>query len=203
MGIKTCFRFGGLFHPQCPPSWPQITLIGIILTFCSILSSFVGAVYFGVKLQELQSYNYLYEYKPDKCQLISSDVYEFQCYEGKRYIVSFTDISGRKSVENPFAWRRTKILAQNEQKHFALPSNDTCMCRPSGFRSGQDCQNWPRCILDQDFIVYMQRDNQRYQSNHVRFIIVSVISMCLSLCFLPISIKTLKKELQKETYIEL
>lgn len=198
-----CCKFGGLFHPQWPLSWAQITLIGIVLTFASILSSFTGIVYFGVKLHQLQSYNYLYSYQLDQCNLQSSSVYEYQCSEGTRYIVSFLDSLGRKAVENPFAWRRTKILAENERRHFSLPQNQTCMCREEGYRSGQDCQSWPRCILDEDFVLYMQRDNQRYQSNHIRFIIVSTFSLVLSCCFLPISFKTLRKELGRETYVEL
>lgn len=201
---RSPFRTGGLFYCQWPLSKAQITLLGIILTLASIVSSLSGVIYFGVKLNQLQSYNYLYAYqKRGDCKIISGSVREFTCSEGTRWILSLLDEQERKAVENPFSWRREKILVENELKHFKMPSNHSCICRDEGYLSGRDCQNWPRCILDSDFVLYMQRDNQRYQSNHIRFIVVSVISLALSFAFIPISIKSLRSELGRETYIEL
>lgn len=200
---KTIFETKGLFYCQWPPSWAQITLIGIILTSASIVSSTSGIIYFSVKLHESQSYNYLHAYQQDQCKIVSTSIREFNCSSGIRWILSLMDDQGRKAVENPFAWRRTKKEVQIEESEFVLGRNETCMCRPPGYTSGQDCQNWPRCILDEDFVIYIQHDNARYQNSHIRFIIVSVISLVLCVAFLPISLKTLRKELQRESYIEL
>lgn len=201
--VRSIFKAGGLCHCRCPPSWGQIILVGLILTSASITSSCISVIYFSIKLHELKDFDYIYSYKPDGCHIVNKSVYEYNCSLGDRWMLSLLDDKDRKVVENPFAWRRSRSIVEIEKSQFLTGQNYSCVCRPPGQNANEDCQSWPRCILDTDFIKYIQRDNDRHKSKFISFIVVSIISIVLSAFFIPISCKTLQRELYQETYVPL
>lgn len=66
----------------------------------------------------------------------------------------------------------------------------------------KDCGVWTDCILDVDFISYIQHNNKRYESTYVSFIISSVIAIVLSIISIPIYVKQLRAN-RREQYIDL
>ena len=81
------------------------------------------------------------------------------------------------------------------------------MCRDpilisGGYFEQKNCQIWADCILDQDFVTYLQYDTKNYQHTYTSFIVFSTVSVVLSGIFIPVSIQSLWYQLSEDNYIK-
>jgi hypothetical protein len=197
-----------LLKPQCPPSWPQLTFLGLILTILSVLTSSISIIYFGSKLTNLGDTAFVYEYKSDNCTISEMHIQSYECSDKIVWILQFIDQLNRSLVENPFARRKSLTTIETEIKNYAVGEIHECMCRKDissliGSFEIRDCQTWTNCILDGDFIRYIQYDHENYYRTYSSFIGFSCISVVLCLIFIPLSIQTFRYQISADNYIEL
>lgn len=183
--------------------------IALGLTFLGIISSTVTIFVFSSKLLNLSEYDYLYEYKPAICRPISGRAFNLSCHNDDEMTTRWISVlllqRGLEAVENPFAIRQSRLEAIADRDKVEMFSNYSCLCRTIGDNSGEmikSCSWWPACILNADFIHYMQRDNDRYYQTYISFIVASSISLVLSIISVPFSILIIKKNLQ-DNYVPL
>jgi hypothetical protein len=198
---------------QVCQTWINLTSIGLTLNICSIISCLVTIIYFGVQLGGLHKYNYIYDYKDAQCPIVSGRVADVTCPESDiphRWIAIFSTSSGSEVIENPFAVRDYRSLALQDLNHLRLNSTYPCVCRSYlalnsslEFPTEHGCAVWTSCILSVDFIKYIQHDTNRYYQTYVSFMATSLVSIVLSVAYLPISIKTLRELRRQQNYIPL
>ena len=185
--------------------------IGLGLTFLGIISSTITIFVFSSKLLNLSEYDYLYDYKPSICRPISGRAFNLSCQQNDGQTVTrWMSVSvlqrGLEAVENPFAIRQSRLEAIGDRDKIEMFSNYSCLCRSlSNINHGgltKGCSYWPSCILNADFIHYMQRDNDRYHQTYISFIVASCISLVLAVVSVPFSIVIIKRSLQ-ENYVPL
>lgn len=190
--------------------WCNLTLIGFVLNVMSIISSLITIIFFGVQLSMLKDYNYIYDYRDTECRLVSAKVREVDCEDSNmplKWVAVFSTNANLDVVENPFAVRDYRSLALQDINHLILNSTYPCTCRSyipfnetDNVPTRHGCAVWTTCILNIDFVKYMQRDNQRYYHTYISFVIASFISIVLTVAYFPISIKTLRDLNRQETY---
>lgn len=151
---------------------------GILFTAISLASSAITIGYFKPKYDDLSNYDYIYEYKPTICNINRGFALNLTCGKWISVLINWNDVL---TVENPFELRATRIEAIEDRYRIPMGMNITCVCRyvESRVIRGQDCSYWPPCILDQSFISYVQRDNDRYASAYYSFIVASIFSVVL------------------------
>lgn len=204
--INACFR-----------KWVTFTTVSFGLNLASLISCSVTIVYFAIQMASLSDYNYIYQYQHQTCLPITGKVLQLPCLSAIdggfkfKWIAYFTLDSGINLVENPFAVRNSRFLALQDLEHLILNVSYDCMCRiPPVFpfhkrnRSNiiDPCMLWSECILDNEFISYIQKDTTRYYRTYISFIIASMVSIFLSIAAFPISCQALR-QLRKEQYVEL
>lgn len=168
--------------------------IGFIFTIMGIVSSTITIIYFTAALINYQQYKYIYDYTPTTCNPTSGYAFSLTCNGTTKWISILRDVHDRTVVENPFALRNSRQDAIDDRYRSNLNVNQSCFCL-SYFSSSteknitiRDCSVWPQCILDTDFIFYMQKDTKRYEDTYISFIVASAISLVLSLMGLPFTI---------------
>ena len=175
--------------------------MGLGLNCFSMLTSLATIIYFGVKLGQLGTENYIYEYKQSNCSPTGGYAMPVSCKDKKDsgWISMLTDKSGRLIVDSPFAIQKERSQAIDD-RYRVIGYNYTCMCKLSiGIANGTNrikilaCSVWPDCIIDQEFVKYIQHDNQRFIRTYVAFILASVIGIAIGLPSIPISVRTIQK----------
>lgn len=179
------------------------------LTLLGIVSSTITIFIFSSKLLDLSAYDYLYDYKPGICQPISGRAFNLSCrYDQddqieQRWISVVMLKRGFEAVENPFAVRINRLDAIADRDKIEMLSNYSCLCRKANDSPViKGCSYWPACILNADFIHYMQRDNDRYYRTYISFIVASAVSLVLSVIGVPFSVVVIKRSLQ-DNYVPL
>lgn len=171
-----------------------------------IVSSIVTIAVFSNKLLNLSEYDYLYEYKVTNCRPVNGIAYNLTCDNNpskEHWILLLTLDNGLHVVENPFALRLSRADTIADRDKIDIFSNYSCLCRPpNSLPVEKGCSYWPSCILDADFIHYMQRDNDRYYQTYISFIVASVVSLVLSAVGVPFSIVIIRRDLRSQ-YVEL
>lgn len=152
----------------------------------------------------LSEYNYLYDYKPNTCRPISGRAFNLSCQYGDeelmhRWISVMMLERGSDAVENPFAIRTNRLDAIADRDKIEMLGNYSCLCRKNNDSTViKGCSYWPVCILNADFIHYMQRDNDRYYQTYISFIVASVVSLVLSVISVPFSIMIIRQVFRDE-----
>lgn len=168
--------------------------IGFIFTIMGMISSIITITYFTVALINYQQYKYVYDYAPSICNPTSGYAFPVTCNSTTKWISILRDTRNRTVVENPFALKNSRQNAVDDRYRSNLNVNQSCFCLTSSSSSNstnittRDCSVWPQCILDTDFISYIQKDTKRYEDTYASFIIASAISLVLSLMGLPSTI---------------
>jgi len=197
---------------QCVRSHLTISNIGIGFSVISIISAIVTIVYFSVALSRLNEYSYIYDYKKQSCGPTSGFAYEFTCDDKQKWISMFNDSSNRIIIENPFSVRNTRVEAINDRGRIDMGFNYTCYCRSYNNLLGnkvrgiqiQGCSIWGDCIIDSDFVDYIQRDNSIYYVTFVSFLASSVVTVVFSIVSIIITIHEVKaKIINSALYTEL
>lgn len=172
----------------------------LVLDMINVIFSTFTLIYFSVQLHLNLEYRYVLEYKESACYPVNGRTREIQSCDQTKWIMVWTDSSGRQIVENPFSMRDTRSQAISDRDDTKLFVNRTCMCR-SGMASlnsshsitvDANCQVWEACIFNSDFVKYMQRYTNRYFVTNVSFVVGSSISILLSLIGIPLGLYTMR-----------
>lgn len=179
--------------------------IGFVLSALSIISSAITIAYFTVRMTDLEVYDYLYSYQSSTCVpvngMASSLVSNVSC--PNPWIMLFVLADGRRAVTNPFAGQETRLQSIDDRNRITLGQNYSCLCRPNSLMITNNCSVWPQCIFNGEFVKFMQRDNDRYYSTFVSFIIASAISASLSIFAIPSSIQLIHAKCKESPYTEM
>lgn len=181
--------------PKC--NWRRhcaVNNISLFLTFLGIISSAVTIIVFARKLTDLSEYDYLYDYKASICEPITGRAFNLSCRQTSRWIAVLVLKRGLQAIDNPFAIRNSRVEAVADRDKIEMFSNFSCVCRQVHNQTViKGCSWWPDCILNADFIYYMQRDNDRYYQTYISFIVASVVSLVLSIIGVPFSIVVIRR----------
>jgi hypothetical protein len=114
-----------------------------------------------------------------------------------KWVAYFKTNDNRFMVINPFVVYDQKQSAVQDEARLDLNVTYSCVCRSLHTNNVNDdnkkCQIWPECVLDTEFVKYIQHDNRRYKITHISFIVFSAISVILSVIAIPFSIQTIKQ----------
>jgi hypothetical protein len=189
-------------------SYLTISNIGIIFSCFSLISSIVTIIYFSTALYRLTAYSYVYDYKEEICVPIIGYTYQFNCGNNQKWISSFNDSSNRILVENPFSVRNNIQQALNDIGRIEINFNYTCYCRDKNkiFKiigiQVFGCSIWTDCIIDSDFVDYIQRDNSIYYFTFISFLLSSLVTVIFSIVSILITIHEIKAK-KSISYTEL
>lgn len=167
--------------------------IGLIFTIFSLISSIITIIYFTLALISQQQYGYVYNYQSSNCLPIAGYAQSLNCHDTSKWISVLRDSSGRTIVENPFALRSSRQDAIDDRYRSDLGNNRSCLCLDSINTKSlnltvRECSVWPQCILDTDFLTYIQMAHQRSTDTYISFIVASLVSVILSLIGMPSTI---------------
>jgi len=182
------------------------TSIGLTFTILSLVSSTITIIFFAIKMTELKNYDYIHEYQPQLCRPLSGKAVNISCHDTTMWMSIVYDDRNRSLIENPFALRATRFEAITDRNKIQFGLYMTCTCRIKAAKPlDLGCSYWPDCIINSDFLYFLQRDNERYYRTYVSFIVASVIGMALSIAGLPTTIITICKMWKQadEDYIKL
>ena len=177
----------------------DVKIIGIIFNCLSILSCGFTVIYFGNSLAQLHNDDFIYTYGLTTCRPMERALEVKQCgnpgYEfGNEWIGKFKLDNGLTLVANPFDFSPDIYQANKYVKSVPMNVSYPCMCRPSNVKVVTDgCVMWTDCILNVQFIKYIQHDHYRYINTHISFIAVSCISVALAIVAIVILGKTYKR----------
>lgn len=188
----------------------SVSHISIAFSIFTVISSIVTMVYFGEALTHVNEYNYVYDYKPQICTPINGFAYNFSCNDQTKWIsilnTSIQSDQNQLIVQNPFSFRNTRAEAIADRKSINMNFNYTCYCRSNFGAAGQSksinlavhkCSLWPDCIIDSEFIHYMQHDNSFYHVTFISFLVSSGLSIIFSILSVIITVFEIRS---KKTY---
>jgi hypothetical protein len=189
---------------------PYLTIrnVGFVFSGFSIIGSIVTIAYFSVALYRLNSYSYIYDYKEENCVPVFGYTYNFSCGDNVKWISAFNSPNNtaiRIIVENPFSVRNNEQQALNDIGRIDLNFNYVCYCRQKSKIRGIQilgCSVWADCIIDSDFIDYIQRDNSIYYFTFISFMVSSLATMIFSIISILIAIHEIKA-INTSSYTEL
>ena len=189
--------------------------IALGLTVLGIISSTITIFVFSSKLINLSAYDYIYAYKASICRPISGRAFNLSCQQDDQPVTRWMSVlllqRGLETVENPFAMRQSRLEAIADRDKVEMFSNYSCLCRTVTISNRQNkddggivkgCSWWPSCILNADFIHYMQRDNDRYYQTYISFIVASSVSLVLAIIGVPFSVAIIRRSVNNQ-YIPL